>query len=592
MKEKIKQMKYFLTILSIGIISVLNIANSLAQESINQDVKVVKAYTPTVSDAFKISYMPMLDDSTSYNPRFNYRILSTSVATNYEPALLAPAKINTRRREYLHKSYIKGGVGNYSTVLGELGYNILENEKYVLGLNIGHVSSFGDITLEDDETADAPYGDTWAMADFKHFFDDKTLSVNIDFLHNTYRYYGFQTLSTDNAYWVPSGEESGEIVPGSNLMLDNKQRLSGFKAGISLANNETAERKTKYSANAGIDAYGNKTGVSQLGFLIGGKVYRPINNMALELDGLIETYKTSVPGNIGPMYDFNDRSQTLIKVNPSLNFNFDRASLKVGMLIAGVIDTQGDEFYLTPDILGELTVAEGIASIYGGVTGRVNLNDYRTMQYENVFASADVNVKSSVYGLNMIAGIKGNFSSSTSFAAGVEYGFFNNEHFWVNKGYQVSPKIGDYHYSNLFDVAYDDGSLLKVKGELLFKPKTGVEIELNGAYYGWNLDDLKEAWHMPEVEFGVEANFNILKNLFTSAGVKYLGERSALDVSSQDQVKQLKGIVDVNFGGEYYFSKQWSFWASINNLAASKYYKWNGYPMQGLNVKAGVVYSF
>ena len=589
-------MRYFPIIFSAIIIAVLNITNCWAQESINQDVKVVKAYSPTVSDAFKISYMPVLDDSTTYNPKFNYRILSASVETNYQPATLSPAKINTSRKEYLHKSYIKGGVGNYSTFLGELGYNILADEKYVLGLNVGHLSSFGDITLENDVTADAPYGNTWAAADFKHFFDDKTLNVNIDFIHNTYRYYGFQTLNSDNTYWLSTGNGTGNLIPGNDLIPDDKQRLSGFKASIGIANNESDERKTKYSINGEIDAFGNRTGVNQLGFNIGGTLYRPVNNIGFGLEALIGGYKTSVPDTIGPMFTFNDRSQTIIKVNPSLNFNFDRARLKVGLLIAGVIDTQGDEFYLTPDILGELTVVEGIATVYGGITGKVNLNDYRSIQYENIFASPDVNVKSSVYGLNLIAGIKGNFSSSTSFAAGVEYGFFNNEHFWINKNYQLPPPspevMGNYHHSNLFDVVYDDGSLLTVKGELLYKPKAGVEINLEGAYYGWNLDDLKEAWHMPEVELGARANFNVLKNVYASLGVKYLGERMAFDISEEDQVKKLKGVVDLNIGGEYYFSKQWSFWVSVNNLAATKYYKWNGYPMQGLNAKAGVIYAF
>ena len=566
----------------------------MAQEEINQDVKVVKAYTPTVSDAFKISYMPVLDDSTSYNPKFNYRILSASVATNYQPSALSPAKINTKRKEYLQKSYLKGGVGNYSTILGELGYNILENEKYVLGLNIGHLSSIGNITLENDKTVDAPFFDTWATADFKHFYDNKTLDVNFGFTHNKYEYYGFQTLEEGGVYWKPN--ETGSFISGADLLPDMQQRLSAFDASIGISNNETDERKTKYTARAGLDVFGSKTGVSQLGFIVTGSLYRPVNDLALDVKGEIKTYSTNVPDTLGPMYEFNDRSQTLIKLNPSVRFNYDRARLKVGMLIAGVIDSEGDEFYLTPDVVGELTVVEGIATIYGGITGRVNLNDYRSMLYENQFASSDINVKSSVYGLNFMAGIKGNFSSSTSFSAGVEYGFFNNEHFWVNRSYvsqsDAPEMLTELHYSNLFDVVYDDGSLLTVSGELLYKPKPKIEFTLSGAYYGWNLDSQEAAWHMPEVEFGLEGKFNLLENLYTSAEIRYLGERLAQDLSNDDIEKTLDGVIDVNINAEFYFSKQWSFWASVNNLTASKYYKWNGYPMQGLNAKAGIVFSF
>ena len=570
----------------ITMVLVLNVEAALSQESVNQDVKIIKAYTPTVSDAYKVSYMPVLDDSISVQSTFNYRILSTSLATDYKPASITAARIVTERKEHLDKSYVKGSVGNYSTAEAELGYNILANEKFVLGLNVGHISSLGNITLENDETVDAPFHNTWAAVDFMHFFDDKTFTADLGFMHNKYRYYGYQTLKSDDVYDLPGGA----LTNGSAYIPDVNQSLSSFDINVGLMNNVSDKRKTAYKANAGFSTFGNLTGVKQNGFSLKGNLYRPINDLAFALDGEISAYKTKVPDSIGPMYVFNDRSLTLIKAAPSVNFSSDNASLKVGLLLAGIIDTNGDKFYVTPDVLGELTVVEGIASVYGGIVGRVKVNDYRSMLYENPFASADVNVKSSLYGLNFIAGLKGNFSSSTSFSAGVEYGYFNDEHFWVNKQYTGPPNKR--HYSNLFDVVYDDGSLLNVKGELIFKPKEGMMFTLHGAYYAWSLNDLDAAWHKPEIEIGAQGAFVLFDNLFINAGITMLGERQAFDSSFDNNRKQLKSVVDINLGGEYNFSRNWSFRAGINNVAAAKYYRWNGYPMQGLNAKAGLVFSF
>ncbi|WP_439183482.1 hypothetical protein [Carboxylicivirga taeanensis] len=583
----------YIQILTVCIaVAILGKNGVAAQEKINQDVKVVKEYNPTISDAYKVNYMPVLADSTTFNPRFNYRIISTSVTTDYQPAPIAPARINASRKEYLHKSFIKGGVGNYSTLLAGLGFNVLANEKFVLGLNANHVSSLGNITLEDDNTVDAPFHDTDVKANFKHFFDDKTLRVDMAFVHNVFQYYGYQTLTADGAYWLPDGT----LTSGAGFIPDADQRFSNFTTSIGLSNNETDDGKMQYDTEAGFSAFGNLTGVSQLGFKVGGQLYQPINNLGFNLEGGIESYKTSVPDSIGPMYSFNDRSQLLLRLNPSLNFNFDRAKLKVGIQIAGLIDTEADKFYLTPDVMGEFTVVEGIATIYGGVNGRVRANDYTSMLNENAFASADINVRSSVVGLNLLAGIKGNFSASTSFSAGLEYGIFNDEHFWVNKTYATHTLAADAvsaeHYSNQFDVVYDDGALLTVKGALLYKPKQTMEFLFSGAYYGWNLDSEQKAWHQPEVELGIESHLNVIDNLYASAGIKYLGERWAYDVTHESQIKELEGVVDVNVGAEYYFSKQWSFWASMNNIAVAKYYQWNGYPMQGLNARAGIIFSF
>jgi len=577
----------------VAIVLVLNSESGWSQEKINQEVKVVKAYTPTVSDAYKVNYMPVLDDSVTMQTKFNYRILSTSVATNYKPTPIAPARISTAREEHLNKSYLKGGVGNYSTIEAELGYNILKNEKYVLGFNVGHISSLGELTLEDDNSVEAPFHNTWATANFIHFFDDKTLDIDMGFMHNKYRYYGYQTLQPEGVYWLPDGTFTG----GSSFIPDVDQRLSAFDVTIGLMNNVSDKRKSSYKTSAGFSTFGNLTGVKQNGFKLKGLLRRPINELAFVVDAEIASYKTSVPDSIGPMYTFDDRSLTLIQMNPSINFSFDKASLKVGMLLAGVIDTDGDEFYVTPDVLGELTVVEGIASVYGGINGNVILNDYRSMMYENPFASADINVKSALYGLNFIAGIKGNFSATTTFSAGVEYGYFNDEHFWVNRQYSVNQVeagalANQAHYSNLFDVVYDDGSLLKVKGELVHKPKESMVFALKGAYYGWTLDDLEAAWHMPELELGAEARFMLIDHLFINAGITMLGKRQAYDPSLASKQKELKGVVDVNLGAEYNFSKYWSFWANINNIAAAKYYQWNGYPMQRLNAKAGIKFSF
>ncbi|WP_430809991.1 MULTISPECIES: hypothetical protein [unclassified Carboxylicivirga] len=565
---------------------------TMAQEEISQDVKVVKEYTPTVSDAYKISYMPQLGDSGTVKPRFNYHILSTSVATDYQPSPIEAAKIKTARKEYLHKTYLKGGVGNYSTLEAELGYNILANEEYVLGLQVGHISSLGNITLEDDNTVDAPYHNTSAGLDFKHFFDDKTLLVNMDFDRRAYQYYGYQTLSPEGAYVLPNGE----LVGGMHYMPEEDQRLSLFKATVGLYNNEADVRKTRYNANAGIESFGTLTGVNQFGVLLNGQVHKPIDNIGLRLDAGIEAYKTNVPDSLGPRYTFDDRSQLLVRVQPSLTFNFDRAKLRVGMLLAGVIDTQDDKFYVTPDVLGELTVVEGIATVYAGMNGRVSINDYASMMYENNFAAADVNVKSSVYGLNFVGGVKGNFSAATSFSAGLEYGLFNDEHFWVNRSFSTREEAPGLNaaqdYGNIFDVVYDDGSLLKVHGELLYRPKESMNFALSGAYYGWHLDEQLEAWHKPEVELALEGNFKVMENLHALAGIHYMGERWAYDVTRDDLSKKLKGVVDVNVEAEYFFSKQWSFWVAVNNLMAAKYYQWNGYPMQGFNARAGIIFSF
>ncbi|TAJ12713.1 TonB-dependent receptor [Marinilabiliaceae bacterium JC017] len=576
-------------------LSLISLGNLIyAQETISQDVKVVRAYTPTLSDAYKVNLMPEMRDTSSFRPQFNYHILSKSMAVDYIVEPIAPAKLGKDRKEQLTNSYVKGGLGNYTTVFGELEYNILQSEPYLLRLNLGHLTSLGELKLEDDSKVEAPFHDTWAGINFKHFFDDKTLSVDLCFLHNIYKYYGYQTLNPEQDYFLP---EAGSSIKGETLIPEDRQRLSSVRFNIGLENSEEANSEVQYATSLNFLSFGNYTGVKQNGFGLKGRVNGHVNDLNLFADASVNYYGTSVPDSDAPMYHFSKRNNTLITVSPGIRFQFDNAHVNVGVLLAGEFDTDDEYFRVAPNITGELNVVEGIVSIFGGITGKVNQNDYASVQYENPFVSADQNVKSSFYGINVQAGIKGNFSSATSFSADVAYSFFEDEHFFVNKMYAQSTGIGPHdvgdviNYSNLFVAQHDDGKLLQVRGEMLFHPGKNIEIVARGTYSGWNLDSLKHAWHKPEVELNLNGRFMPMENLYVDAGISFLGKRFAF-VPEETNEKKLDPVVDLNIGAEYRYSSKWTFFAQLNNIAASKYYKWNGYPMQGINVRAGVGFSF
>ena len=138
---------------------------------------------------------------------------------------------------------------------------------------------------------------------------------------------------------------------------------------------------------------------------------------------------------------------------------------------------------------------------------------------------------------------------------------------------------------------YDDGSLLTFSGEVLYHPNEKFNILAKGTYYGWNLDSLSRAWNKPDVEFVFKSRFSPVRNLWVDGGFNILGKRFAFDPGTLAE-KKLKAVIDLNLGAEYLFNSTWSFFSNVNNLVSSKYYMWNGYPAQGINVHVGVGISF
>ena len=174
-------------------------------QELNKDVKVVREYNPIISDAFKINQLPVKEvDESSFNPNFTYDILSKALSSGLAVEPITAARLTPERKTVLDKSYVKGGLGNYVTVFGELYYNVLRSEDYAVGLNVGHLTSGGNVKLEDDTKVDSPFHDTWASLYFRRFWKDYTLSIDADFLHNIYNYYGFSNIQGESFYSLPN----------------------------------------------------------------------------------------------------------------------------------------------------------------------------------------------------------------------------------------------------------------------------------------------------------------------------------------------------------------------------------------------------
>lgn len=577
--------KYSFLLLFFLLVSVCTIA----QDEVNKDVKVVREYTPIISDAFKINELPSSDDDSSNEAlSFDYDILTKAMSSGVDIEPISPAKLRPEHKTVLDKSYVKGALGNYGTVNGELYYNILRSKDYALGLNIAHTTSVGKVTLEDDTKSEAPFHDTYASLYFRRFYKKNTLSIDADFLHNIYRYYGYQTIDPEASYTYDSN-----TFNGSELMADERQRLSGFNTTIGFQNKEIESKNIPYGLKLNLGTFSNVTGVSETAFGLQGDVkFKIADNLSLNLDGGFDYFGASVPESTS-LYNFTERNLTVINFSPNIQFDFQGGSVRVGFdMFTQMGIEEGDEFNMAPHIEGDLVIAEGIVTAFGGVKGDFFTNNYEKIQRENQFVAADQMVRNSFHGIHLFGGIKGNFSSTVSFVARVDHSVFTNEHFYVNRGYSTQvDETNVVHQSNLFDVVYDDGNLFSASGELKYEPNKKLNVLLFGKYNGWNLNDLDYAWHKPEVEVNLRANFSPMEDLWINVGLNTLGKRYAYDVTT-DAAKELKPVYDFSVGGLYHISSKWNAFASINNMFASKYYQWNGYPMQRFNMRVGVGYSF
>lgn len=148
-----------LIILTIALSVSFTFSQERENDTINTDVvNVVKPYTPTISDAFKVKETPTLDDEeTSTKKDVKYNIFSIPVASTFTPAKGKAADVDKAEKEKLFDNYATVGVGTYTTILGELYLNHAISQSESVGGYINHHSSQGGIEnlLLDDAFSDS-----------------------------------------------------------------------------------------------------------------------------------------------------------------------------------------------------------------------------------------------------------------------------------------------------------------------------------------------------------------------------------------------------------------------------------------------------
>ena len=340
---------------------------ALTQEMLKQEVQVVQEYNPTISDAFKINEMPVQDQTTVVTPEFRYGITGKAIVGAPEVVPLLAAKLGKMPMEELFPSYVRVYAGNYNTLGGLLRYNLVQNDKFALALKAGHESSVGKLKLPDSDKSkvDAPFHDTNGGLYMRHFFSDKTLSLDMDFDNFSYRYYGMQNIDPLQYYSV-----LGATMTGDDLISEKKQHQTSFGMNLGFMNQIVNHQYVAYKMDFGFKTFGNGWGIKENQVGLNTNFEIPIGEFGLSLQASAHhassNYKASeIPLGFDPM----KRQQTLVRFNPAVVRHNNKLDLRMGLRFGAGFDDLEDEFYLSPDLQIRVNIVEEVIALEAGIVG-------------------------------------------------------------------------------------------------------------------------------------------------------------------------------------------------------------------------------
>lgn len=570
-------------ILIITVLATVQIAAQKKDENIGTEVvNVVKPYTPTISDAFKVKENPTLEDedNTKKEP-IKYSIFSFPVASTFSPSKGKAANVDKSAEERLYKNYVTAGIGSYLDLFGELYVTeTIGDTDYVAGM-AKHLSSLTNVKgLEVDSKF-------WNTAlDLTYGSKRKAFSWNADMGYQLQKYFW---------YGLPENFGSGltnidreDIIEDVNKM----QAYHNFYVGGKIKFNESIFSDMKVKYNAFWDGYGSRES-------------RFYAMPKLAFDFMDKRVVTEITADYvgGSFYKDYSRTTSLkygvtkLGVSPSFGMKKDDWSFNIGAgLYYGMDNENKDgELFFYPRANATLKVVGDLMQFYLGIDGDLEQNSYRDFTNENPYVSPTLIIAPTDKQYDVYAGLKGKLSNYVSYNLRGSLTNEKNKALFIANNYSELLGQQRYQYGNSFGVTYDLVRTMKLFGELKADFTKDVSFGIYGTFNKYTTQEEKEAWNLPQIELGANLDVAITSQWYAGANLFFVGDRKDQQINNDlptDGLKTVKSYFDANAHVGYKYTDRFTAFLRLNNIANQHYERWLNYPVQSFQVMLGANYKF
>ncbi|WP_353168787.1 TonB-dependent receptor [Flavobacterium sp.] len=572
-----------------SIIAIAAIQISFSQkkdENIGSEVvNIVKPYTPTISDAFKVKQTPAVEQEV-VEPKIpiKFQIFSFPVASTFIPSKGKAADVDKEILEKGFSNYVSLGAGTYGTANAEVFLTHQISKTDYIGGMLQHLSSqggIGGVILDNNfysNALDATYGSR-----------NKKISWNADLgiKNQGINWYGLPNYSFFDASVVNKIDEKqvfNTIAIGGKITAKDgffKQASIQFKRFSDAFG--SAENRFFVKPNFDFEIMDSKIQASFVVDYVGGNFKKDYNNVT-EMK----------------------YSNMIFGTKPSFLYQQDDFSLHLG---AGLFYTTNKfngasdgKFFVYPNIKASYRLVGDLMIAYAGAEGNLQQNSYADLVDENPFVSPTLFVSPTDNSFDVYVGMKGKLANAVSF--NVRGGMNNekNKPFFVSNIYDATivEKQG-YHYGNSFNVVYDNLNTFSLFGEIKADFSKKTSLALSGTYNTFKVSNLQEAWNLPQLKVESTLSIDLTEKWYGGMQLFFVGERVDF-VTGQDktiviptfnqQKVTLDSYFDLNAHVGYKFSKRLNFFLKGNNLANQQYNRWANFPVQGLQILGGATYKF
>jgi hypothetical protein len=524
---------------------------SAQDTSKRKSIDITSSFKPVLREAVKINFNAAPPVADTSHPHLTYSIPSQYMFLSYQPGELKPVAL---QRDTLNPwenyNYIKLGFGNVILPLANLGFSFGDGKTTVVNVFANQLSSHGNIDNQKSSLTDVKVDGTFKTQ------NNLEWNANLGFKNDEYYLYGYP----DTIKYTP------------DQLRQTFQTISG---GLSLRNTVATEYGLLYHPSLQFSVFSDNHTPQ-------GMESNSVLNLPLE-----KTIGKQFAFDLGLTADLTHYNVSGKSAAQNNNLYYVTPAFLVKttnlFLQASVIPSWDNQvFHLQPNFVADISTPDQRLTLQLGWIGYYDKGSYQRFESINPWLAQPDSLQNTRMNEGYF-GIKGSLDNHFSYSAKVGYLTYTNMPLFVNDSINGGKDFQIRYASSM--------EALQVHAEVSYLYGDQFQATASVSTYKYsNIKGEPKAWGMLPAELKANLKWEAFKqfwaklDLFAFQGAQYRAPNGVAFTGPNG--------FDMNAGVEFKALRQLNVWFQINNIFDDKYERWHQYPVYGLNVVGGIVFSF
>ena len=555
-----------------------------------QEITVIKSYTPSLQDVFKLRESPKVIDSiVAPKKSVDYAIFSVPVASTFVPSKGTARKLQPKKRTPQFNSKASLGIGNFNQLRLEYttNYAIDRRQKidWMLFYN-GLLKSIDEVQLHTQQ------GNALFNVSHQYATNKRNAFSQINFRQHQQAFYGLRNPLQDDF-----------IIQ----QIQPKQQLNYFTLTSAWQWYEPLVKEVALNTYLTTDAFNS----SEVEVDFTSKFQLVLGGIALTLLPEVTYLTTSFEE------DFYTRTPVQYSAgNARISFFASkiRGKFKFKAGAKGVYGL-GDEFnenafFVYPELALSYRPQKGNFAPFLHLTGTLQQNSYRSFSHENPYVAPVLELRAADIPYEAQLGTRSKFSTGWEFQWNLFYQQNNNHPFYRNLGIEVErTNIVPYRYANAFEVSYAPLTTAGVEAQLGAAFKNGGRLQFKARYVNYSFEEATEATplveqtalNLPQLSLQFNGTLKVGQRFYLQWFIKHMGARQNAyrdNFLGQDLanapflMEDLDAFTQFDLNLQFQLNERWEFFIKGQNMLNEQQYRWSNYQVYGTQILLGTRYNF